>query len=144
MIIAEKNSEGFVVDWWNRNIGNLSVTVSPFWEKLMLKKDRMCYDLIVEVVTEQVLNALSHGDIKSGIRFSFGQAEEFKGRPRWTFIECVNRKGDSYTGGREVGISSLNETLLLLNNSKRGMETEDENGMFTNRTWLLSSLLKAL
>lgn len=143
-VLAEKNSEGFVVEWWNRNIGNLSVTVSPFWEKLRLKKDRTCYDLIVEIVTEQVLNALSHGDIKSGFKINFGQAEEFKGRPRWTFIECVNRTGDKYTGGREVGISSLNETVLLLNNSKRGMETENENGMFTNRTWLLSSLLKAL
>ena len=109
----------------------------------MLVKDRTCYDLVVEIVTEQVLNALSHGDVRKGFELTFGQAEEFKGRPRWTFIEFSNADGDRYTGGREIGIYSLSETMHLLNNGRRGMETVRENGIFKNRTWLLASLLRA-
>ena len=131
-----------VQSWWNENIAPLSVEMSPVWEKLHIKKDKAFYDLVTEMTTELVFNALSHGDIGGGMVLRFGQAEEFLGMPRWAYVECLNSLGESYEGGSKAGISTLNETMLLLNNNKRGIETTEEGDKFDTKIWLLSSRLK--
>lgn len=135
---------GNVIEWWQQNVGKFTISKSDAWTKIKIIKDKSFYDLVTEIVTEQILNALSHGDISEGITLELGQAEEFKGRPRWVYISCINQCGNSYTGGRGVGISTLNETMLLLNSDKRGIETCSDENIFESKAWLLGSYLKAL
>ena len=143
VLTERENSEGEVMSWWKNNLGEICFSMSPIWEKLILAKDKAFCDLITEIITEQVLNALSHGDITQAISFEFGQADEFKGRPRWGYISCKNAIGDRYSGGRGVGISTLNETMLLLNSNKKGIENHYDN-QFESKVWILASLLKPL
>ncbi len=144
-ILAERGeSRNRVIDWWNRYIGKLEVTYSAVWEKLLLIPEKSFYDLITEITAEQILNAMSHGDVKKPIRIELGQAEELKGRPRWTYILCENAIGNEFTGGRGVGISTLNETIMLLNSNKRGIQVTRENELFCSKVWLLASFLRAL
>ncbi len=133
-----------ITDWWNENVCSLEISRSPVWEGLHIVKDMAFYDLIVEIITEQVFNALSHGDISRGIAITFGQSEEFMGVPRWAFIECVNSCGESYEGGTHAGIPTLSETVMLLNNRKKGIETSRQDDAFSMKVWLLASLLKAI
>ncbi len=133
-----------VVEWWNRYIGKLSITCSKQWEKVLLIKDKPLYDLIMEITTEQIFNALSHGDVTQPIVIEFGQAEERRGRPSWVYILCKNAKGKEFPSGRGVGISTLNETILLLNSNKRGLETKIQEEEFCSKAWLLPSFLRAL
>ena len=141
-VLARDGIERVMLDWWKKYIGELVITTSPIWDSLRLKKDKAFYDLITEIVTEQVLNAMSHGNINAPIQLHFGQADEFKGIPRWTFVESENECGEEYPGGRGVGISTLNETLLLLNNNKRGIEANKSDNKFDMKVWILASLLK--
>lgn len=144
-ILAQNNSEnGKVFEWWKQNIGGFTISESAAWSKLKLIKDKAFYDLITEIVTEQIMNALSHGDFGKGITVELGQAEEFKGRPKWVYISCTNQKGNAYTGGRGVGISTLNETMLLLNNNKRGIDITTEDEVFESKVWLVSSYLRVI
>lgn len=144
ILIERENVEGLVLSWWENNLGVINVSVSSIWEKLRLAKEKAFCDLITEIVTEQILNALSHGDITQPITFEFGQAEEFKGRPRWTYVLCKNTKGERYLGGRGVGVSTLNETMLLLNSNKKGIEITDTNDTYETKVWILASLTRAL
>lgn len=144
IMIERKNEEGLVLSWWENNLGEISVSASSIWENLRLAKEKAFCDLIIEIVTEQMLNALSHGDITQPITFEFGQADEFKGRPRWGYISCENLIGDKYPGGRGVGISTLNETMLLLNSNKKGIEITDKGDIFESKVWILASLTRAL
>ena len=98
----------------------------------------------MEIITEQVFNALSHGDVKQPIAIEFGQAEERRGRPSWVYILCKNAKGKEFPSGRGVGISTLNKTILLLNSNKRGLETSIQEEEFSSKAWLLPSFLRAL
>lgn len=136
--------EGKVVEWWNEYIGKINIKTTKVWDSLHILKNKSFYDLIIEIVTEQILNALSHGDLNDEIVISFGQADEYKGYPRWAFISCVNRVGLKYSGGREVGITTLDETMKLLNSNKKGLEIIKSGKIFENKAWLLSGLLRAL
>ena len=143
-ILANETETGNVIEWWTQNICKMSLSISTAWKKLLIIDDKSFYDLITEIVTEQILNAMSHGNVHETIDLEFGQADEFKGRPRWTYILCKNKKGDSYAGGRGVGISTLNETILLLNSNKRGIEIDDAKEIYESKVWLLASLTKPL
>lgn len=144
VLAKESSKNNTVVEWWNQHIGQLSITFSKQWEKLLLIKDKPLYDLIMEITTEQILNALSHGDVRKPILIELGQAEERRGRPSWVYILCKNATGKEFSSGRGVGISTLNETILLLNSNKRGMETKVEEDEFYATAWLLPSFLRAL
>lgn len=144
VLTGNYEENGKIIEWWNKNIGELALVKSPVWEKLLIKKDKSFYDLIIEVLTEQLLNALSHGDIEQGICIELGQAEEYKGRPKWVYILCENACGERYAGGRGVGIFTLGETMLLLNSNERGIETEEADCKFRSKVWIKANLLKAL
>ncbi len=132
-------------DWYNSHLGRLSLEISPTWEKLKIKEGLAFYDLVVEIVTEQFLNALSHADVDTEeVQMNFMQAEEFRGRPRWLCICCTTLAGYDYEGGRGVGIKSLDSMLRLLNSGKRGITAEMEMGIFSNEAWLLASLARPL
>ncbi len=133
-----------ILSWWNRFIGRLSVSFSDIWGKIRVVREKSFYDLIIEITTELFLNALSHGDLESEIKMTFGEAEEFMGRSGWVYVLCENTVGDSYPSGRNVGLYTLNETMLLLNGSDRGIEKEINNGEFFTKVWLLARYLKAL
>ena len=130
--------------WWKKNICDISLEISDVWKKLLIVKDKSFYDLIIEIVTEQILNVLSHGKLTQPIKLEFGQADEFKGRPRWTYVLCQNTKGERYLGGRGVGVSTLNETILLLNSNKKGIEITDNGDLYESKVWILASLTRAL
>ena len=143
-ILAGCEREGKVIDWWKKNICDISLEISDVWKKLLIVKDKSFYDLIIEIVTEQILNVLSHGKLTQPIKLEFGQADEFKGRPRWTYVLCQNTKGERYLGGRGVGVSTLNETILLLNSNKKGIEITDNGDLYESKVWILASLTRAL
>ena len=143
-ILAGCESDGKVIDWWKKNICEISLEISDVWKKLLIVRDKSFYDLIIEIVTEQILNVLSHGKLTQPIKLEFGQADEFKGRPRWTYVLCQNTKGERYLGGRGVGVSTLNEMILLLNSNKKGIEITDNGDIYESKVWILASLTRAL
>ena len=148
-ILAEKQpKENIVLEWWKNNITGLNVTISPAWSSIKIVRNRALFDLIVEVVSEQLLNALSHGDVDSPINIELGQEKEteFHGRPRWAYILCKNMKGSAYLGGKGGGVSTLRETMLLLNSGKRGLDTlfDQDSNIFENKAWILASLIRPI
>ena len=144
-VLADRDStDGNVIAWWRQHISPLSYSASPEWEQLNIRKKKPFFDLVVELLGELLLNALSHGKPEDGICIYFGQAEEFQNKPRWVYIECINVVGDQYPGGKEIGLQSLHEMLLLLNSQKRGWEYEKSDGRFRSRFWLSRSYLRAL
>ncbi len=144
ILAGDANREGHVLEWWNQHVGHIVVSTSEVWKSLKIIRDKSFFDLITEIVTEQILNALSHGDIHKEICIELGQAEEFHGRPRWAFVACRNTCGEVYSGGRSVGIFTLNEAVRLINSDKRGIETDAEGDCFECKAWLLASLLRAI
>lgn len=144
-ILAEDGAEeGSVLRWWNEFVAPFEVTVSTVWRDLYIVKDKAFYDLVVEITIEQILNALSHGDIAGGIRIELGQENNRFGRPIWAFISCINQKGTAYKGGRGVGVSTLKETLLLLSSDARGIEVIEEDGMYESKAWILKNFLEPM
>lgn len=144
--ILENTEEGEkdLILWWNRNLNDLEIECSRVWSQLRIIKDMSFFDLVAEIIMELMFNALSHGDLKKQIKITLGQAEEFKGRPRWVFIQCENSVGEQYRSGRQAGITTLNESISMINSEKRGVETDTKNNNYTSKVWLLSSLLKPM
>ena len=131
-----------VIDWWNDNIFSLSISISSIWENLHIIVERSFFDLITEIIAELLLNTLSHGLLGEPVCIEFGQADEYKGKPRWAYLMVRNTIGERYEGGRQIGILTLQETISLINNGKRSIETRIENNDYSTKVWLLSGLLK--
>lgn len=136
ILANDESVEGMVVKWWESYITGISISVSKIWQGIKVIKNQSFYDLITEITTEQILNALSHGKIEDGINIEFGQ------EGRWVYISCKNTIGEKYAGGRGIGISALRETMLLLNSNKRGIDVNDTGRIFESKVWLVSGLLR--
>lgn len=143
-VLAVGDIKKTTLKWWNKYVGVFEINISPVWDTLKVIKGKAFYDLVTEIVTEQILNALSHGDVEKGVELFLGQADESRGRPRWTYIKCRNERGKEYNGGKQVGISSLNETITMLNSNKRGIEIDCSEEVFINTTWLIANLVRPL
>ncbi len=150
-VLATKSVKGeSVIDWWNRYISDLVINVSDFWKEICIVPGKAFYDLIAEITTEQILNALSHGDLSQPIRIEFGEEKGKRDRIRWGYILCENTAGNAYPGGREVGSDLLNDMLLMLNEdsvkteSPRGLERKETDGVFYSKAWLKAKYLQPL
>ena len=151
VLANESQGETLTIEWCKKNICDISIAKSDEWKKLNIIEDGAFYDLIVEVVSEQLLNAFTHGNVEDGINIEFGKSSEdaitFKGKtiPRWAFISCMNTIcGQQFKGSKQNGISTLNETMLLLNGNKRGLEVKKEKNHFTNIVWFELDMLRVL
>lgn len=142
-ILAADTEDGCVIDWWGKNIGSIEVAISEVWNKIKIIKNQAFYDLITEITTELLLNALSHGDVTAPVQLEFGQNVSGNGRPTWVYVACKNRIGAHFEGGRGVGVSSLHETILLLNRNEKGIEQIKQEDEFAVRVWLDRSFLRA-
>ncbi len=149
-ILLPKYEVGMIISWWRENICDLQISKSQVWEKLRVIKNKSFYDLITEITSEQLLNALSHGDVKKPISIEFGQAEEVMPNfPIWLYISCRNSEcdPDKNITGRKVGLSSLGQAITQLNtdalkNNQRGIETSVTNGMFEMKAWIRRDLAR--
>ena len=149
MFISEVLANGeSAYEWCNRKLCTINSVVQGRWSDIKIIENRFFFDLIVEILTEQLLNALSHGDITKGISIVFGESDftKFKGKPKpnWFFIRTVNAIGEQYKGGEQKGISTLNSTLLLLNEKQRGFDYKSDSKYYTATAWLERELLVAL
>ena len=138
------NDDSDEISWWNTNICDIEVRYSDVWRKLHIIEEGSFFDLITEIITEQIFNALSHGDLQKPIEIYLGQAEEFRGRPKWAYISCSNHIGEHYLGGKRIGITTLNESINLINSGKRGVDVDVTDTVYQSKVWLLNSLLKPL
>ena len=129
-----------MIDWWKKHIGNLEVSYSPFWNSLQIVWEHMFFDLVSEILTEQLLNALSHGDTTKPFRLTFGETTEEP--DNWVFISLENAIGKTYNSGTKIGIETLNHAILALNHEIRGVDTEKKDGIYTMKTWISAKLLK--
>lgn len=139
---------GQALDWCNKNLCQIKISVTELWNKIKIIEDKAFFDLIVEILTEQILNSFSHGDLNEDIKIEFGEADGIKRKGRiistWCFIRTKNMLGDRYKGGRQTGIKTLSSTLLLLNGNKRGMEQSESENEFITTAWLEADLLRTL
>ena len=137
-----------ILQWCNTNICVINYTASNSWKKIKILEQRPLYDLIVEIVTEQLLNAFSHGDLNKGINITFNESDIIrrKGRsiPTWYNIQTINVPGKIYKGGKHTGIETLNTTLLLLNENIRGVEVIENTNSYKMVAWLEEDLLRPL
>ena len=144
-ILANNDS---VLQWSNQNLCHIDYKLSEIWQNVRLIEDRTFFDLIVEILTEQLLNAFSHGDMNEVINIEFGQADEIKIMgstiPKWCYIKCNNTIGVRYESGIKKGLETLNSTLLLINGNKRGIETNEKDGIHCTLVWLEADLLRPL
>ena len=144
-ILANNNS---VLQWCNENLCHVAYNISDIWQAIKVIEDRTFFDLMVEIITEQFLNALSHGAVNEPVNFEFGQSDEIKRKgkfiPTWCFVKCDNKIGDQYKGGKQTGIKTLNSTLMLINGNKRGIENYTENDSFVTKAWLEADLMRPL
>lgn len=129
-----------MTDWWKNHIGNLEVSYSPFWNSLQIVWEHMFFDLVSEILTEQLLNALSHGDTAKPFRLTFGETTEEP--DNWVFISLENAIGKPYSSGTKVGIETLHHAIFALNHEMRGVDTEKKDGIYTMKTWISAKLLK--
>lgn len=141
VLAEEKGSTAF--KWWVKNWNVIELKVSDIWKKIKIFKDGEFYDLILEIVTELMINALAHGDIQNGITIEFGQENNEKGRPLWAFISSKNKIGNVCEIKSGVGLASLNNDILLLNHGERSVIHEKTDKFYETRVWLNKKLLVA-
>lgn len=141
-VLASKNS---VIQWSNENLCTIEYSLSAEWTKLRIVEDSPFYDLIIEILTEQLLNSFSHGDLRNPINIDFGQTDEIKRKkrliPKWCYISCSNSIGKPFKGGRKVGLETLDITLALINEYGKGLVTSADESTFTACAWLKADLL---
>ena len=139
VLAGDKGNTAF--EWWVKNWNAIDLKVSDIWKKIKFSKDGEFYDLILEIVTEFMINALVHGEVQSGITIEFGQENNEKGRPLWAFISSMNKIGDNCEIKSGVGLSSLNNDILLLNHGERAVVHERNGEFYETKTWLNKKLL---
>ncbi len=131
--------------WWRDRIGPFEYSLSETWTDLHIIENGAFYDLIVEIITEQLLNALSYGDTNLPFALELGEEEDARGRIRWVFITFRNTIGEKYEGAHhKKGIISLARTLMMINGNRRGVDIAVEGDDFKCTAWLRADLLLPL
>ena len=142
-VLADRES---ALEWCNKYLCVIKIEISEKWLNIRIIEDRAFFNLLVEILTEELLNAFSHGDVNEEITITFGESDVIrrKGRfvPTWYFVRTINVKGEVYKGGRQTGIKTLGATLLLLNSNKRGVEYNNLTDNYIVTAWLESNLLR--
>ena len=110
---------------------------------LHCKKNGDFYALILEIIVEIMINFLAHGKLQGGVKLEFGQENDQRNRPLWAYIRSENEIGETCTIKSGVGLSSLNNDILLLNGSKRGIGSCETETMYETKVWLDRKLLSA-
>lgn len=141
-VLATDNAHA-AFKWWNNNITNLEIHISDNWRKIKFLRDGGFYDLVTEVVLEMMLNALVHGQLENGIKLEFGQVLNEKKRPIWAYIQSENSIEEACAIGAGIGLSSLNNEILLLNRESRAIEHGKTGSSYKTTVWLDKKLLMA-
>lgn len=142
---------GSAIVWCNANLCKVEYTVVKTWLELNIIKDMPFSDLIIEILSELLLNAFSHGEITEGIQLTFGESDFVEGvwgpMPEWAYIEMRNKTGKSFDGGSGIGLKTLDATVRLLNGSKKdekpGVFKEETDGECVVTAWIDTGLLMA-
>ena len=137
------NDDRVAFDWWNKNWTAIELSISDMWKKFRIKKNGDFYDLILEIIVEIMINFLAHGKLQGGVKLEFGQENDQRNRPLWAYIRSENEIGETCTIKSGVGLSSLNNDILLLNGSKRGIGSCETETMYETKVWLDRKLLSA-
>lgn len=139
------NEKDRIRKWWRDRIGPFEYHLSETWADLHIMESGAFFDLIVEIITEQLLNALSYGDINLPFVLEMGEEEDTRGRIRWVFITFRNTIGEKYEGAHlGKGITSLSRTLMMINGNRRGVDIVAEDDHFRFTAWLRADLLLPL
>lgn len=135
------NDDRAAFGWWNKNWTTIELSISSVWKKIRIKQYGDFYDLILEIVAEIMINFLAHGKLEKGMKLEFGQENDHKNRPLWAYIRSENEIGEPCTIKSGVGLSSLNNDILLLNSSKKGIEHSQTGTTYETKVWLETKLL---
>ena len=135
------NNDRAAFGWWNKNWTTIELSISSVWKKIRIKQYGDFYDLILEIVAEIMINFLAHGKLEKGMKLEFSQENDHKNRPLWAYIRSENEIGEPCTVKSGVGLSSLNNDILLLNSSKKGIEHSQTETTYETKVWLEAKLL---
>ncbi len=111
----EEGGDG-TVDWCRQTLGlQLDLTFDPSWQKVNLYQDQgSAYALLIEMMTELLLNAFTYGDPARGFRIAF--TSDAVGKVEALLIVVCNTKMASTASlGTGTGMSSLRSLLDIVN-----------------------------
>ena len=153
MEVKEKGSQASnIIEWCGKYLTEVSLITTETWDKVRIHKSHKgFFDLVVEIVSEQLLNAFSHGNVEAGITITLGEDEgiEVFGVKKhiFVYIQCVNYTGNEFTynDGTKRGIIALDGRLNLINGHKKGIDSSiDSNGCYSCTAWIDEELITPL
>ena len=127
---------GAVLNWWTSNWTELETDISGIWKKIRIRKNGAFYDLVSEITTELLINALAHGKTDERIKLVLDQETNERGRPMWAYVSCRNTVDEAGESGSGVGLASLESDISIVNRGKRAIECKTEEGIFETKVWL--------
>lgn len=144
-IVHEEIETSAITQWFIKNMISISPEISEDWEMLQFQKDGSCQDLIVEILTELLINFLSHGNVQRenscSLIFSTDGETEF-GSPAYLTIKMENSISEEggYSGGK-TGLDSLKELLDLINTTPEkknhpSLQVNADEHHFSITTWI--------
>ena len=134
-VLAKDEDSGAVYNWCKDNLVDISVKISDMWKKIKIKKNGDFDDLITEIVTELLINAMVHGKVDECICLELGQENKENGRPKCAYISVKN-KYEKKRSKMGYGLTSLDNSMSLINGNKQSLECIEEGDMFETKVWI--------
>ena len=131
------------VTWLKENIAhNFEVTISPFWKEIFFKKHDYADNVISDLLTDILMNALKYADKTQNIQFDLDEDDNFMIiRSRNT---TVKDKTNIPSSG--IGLESQNDLLNVLNKAETNLNNsitfEESDGIFSIEVRISKNLVR--
>ena len=131
------------VTWFKENIAhNFEVSISPFWKEIFFKKHDYADNVISDLLTDILMNALKYADKTQNIQFDLDEDDNFMIiRSRNT---TVKDKTNIPSSG--IGLESQNDLLNVLNKAETNLNNsitfEESDGIFSIEVRISKNLVR--
>ena len=131
------------VTWFKENIAhNFKVNISPFWKEIFFKKHDYADNVISDLLTDMLMNALKYADKTQNIQFDLDEDDNFMIiRSRNT---TVKDKTNIPSSG--IGLESQNDLLNVLNKAETNLNNSitfgEADGIFSIEVRISKNLVR--
>jgi TPR repeat protein len=125
-VILDENSatENLAIEWVQQNLMPISLTdASETWKKIRFKSNEHTEALFYSYFNELFLNAFKYADYAQGLSIRFFD-KEIDGKT-YLCSEWENKPRENILSGSQIGLESLREDLMQLNDAESADKTVD-------------------
>lgn len=131
------------VTWFKENIAhNFEVSISPFWKEIFFKKHDYADNIISDLLTDLLMNALKYADKTQNIQFDLDEDDNFM------IIKSRNTtvKDKTNIPSSGIGLESQNDLLNVLNKAETNLNNsitfEESDGIFSIEVRISKNLVR--